>query len=530
MTENENFVASHPGIDPVFMRAQSILVRINPLMLLLGQVYINEMQINSPRFQIIHDAEGNFNFDDLSEAHDSKLLKWLRVKNLSAYNGQYLVFDDGALDNPVTYTVSKVDIRVNDFTIGKVFNLDVRAASPGSDRQNMFLSGKAGPMELNQKNEQIPVNADLTVVDLPIIPYLGYTFPKNSPAKPVSGLININFHLNGDAWSGMTMAGDLSLTDVVFQSVDGALSGEPLNMNMILTEPITLSYRDDLLRMGALDLIINGNRFSLTGELTNLKGLTRADLRMVTGDLDIEVVKAAYPFLLDALPDQADFSGFFDMNVRLTGNQLDSTIAGCMDLTGMTFTFDDYFYKPLQAPMKMDFSARVSTSELKEACGRFEMGDFKLGHYNFIEDVLIRLLKNAADQAAKEKLLARYHQLPHTMETISGNVAYENNQARITDINIVNLRPEPEAGLDAVLDGVVDFSDSTLDIKGDIIISEELSRSIVAIAPENTAYLCDGSIVIGFQHTGTIDHFNLEIFPRAIRLPSVPEAAAKTRP
>ena len=520
MTENAEFLKSHGCINPVFMKADSILVRINPLMLLLGQVYINEMQINSPRFQVIHDADGNFNFDDLSEAQDSKLLKWLRIKDLSAYNGAYLVFDDGALDNPVTYTVNKVDIRVSDFTIGNVFNLDIKAASPGSAVQNMFLHGKAGPMELNQKNEQIPVNADLTVVDLPILPYLGYTFPKNSPAKPVSGLIDINFHLDGDAWSGMTMAGDLSLTGVVFQSVDGALSGEPLNANIVLKEPITLSYRDDLLKMGALDLVINGNRFSLSGELTNLKGLTRADLQLTTGDLDIGVVKTAYPFLLEALPPQAEFSGLFGMSVNLTGNQLDATLSGGMDLTGMTFTFADYFYKPLQAPMKMNFSARVNTRELMAAAGRFEMGNFELGHYNFIEDVLARLLANATDPAGKEKLLARYRRLPQTMEKISGNVSYKDDRVRITDINIVNLRPEEAPGLDAVLDGVVDFSDSSLDIKGDIIIARELSRAVIALAPENAAYLCEGSIVVGFQHTGTIDNFNLEIFPRAIRLPA----------
>jgi len=211
------------------------------------------------------------------------------------------------------------------------------------------------------------------------------------------------------------------------------------------------------------------------------------------------------------------------MNVRLTGNQLDATLTGGMDLTGMTFTFADYFYKPGQAPMKMDFSARVNTRELMAATGRFEMGNFELGHYNFIEDVLMRLLANATDQAAKEKLLARYRQLPQTMEKISGNVSYKDNRARVTDINIINLRPEPAPGLDAVLDGVVNFSDNTLDMKGDIIISKELSRAVIAIAPENAAYLCEGSIVIGFQHTGTIDNFSLEIFPRAIRLP-----AAKT--
>lgn len=520
MTENEKFLAAHPDVDPIFMRAQSILVRINPLMLLLGQAYINQMQINAPRYQIIHDADGNFNFDDLSEAQDSKLLKWLRIKDLSVYDGSYRVYDEFALDGPVTYTVSQVDIRVSDFTIGKVFNLDVRAASPGSKKQNMFLRGQAGPMELNQKNEQIPVNADLTIVDLPIQPYLGYTFPKNSPARPASGFININFHLDGDAWSGMTMTGDLSLSDVVFRSADGKSSGDPLNVKMILKEPITLSYADDRMKMGGLDLLINGNRFSLSGELTNLRGLPQADLRLETGDLDIDVVKATYPFLLDALPDQVDFSGFFDMNVRLTGNQLDSTITGNMDLTGMTYTFADYFYKPRQAPMKMNFSARASTSELKSGCGHFEIGDFQLGHYNFVQDVLAQLLAKADNQTEKEKLLARYRQLPHTMEKISGDIFYQDNLARMNDIHIVNLRPEPEPGLDAVLDGVVDFTDNALDIKGDIIISEELSRAVIDIAPENTRYLCGDAIVIGFHHTGTIDDFSLEIFPRAIRLPA----------
>jgi len=518
MTENEQFLQSHPDIDPVFLDAESILVRINPLMLFLGQVFINEMRINAPKYQIIHDKDGNFNFDDLSEAQDSKLLKWLRIKDLAVYDGQYRVFDDNALDNPVIYTVSNVDIQVSDFTIGKIFNLDLKAASPGVDTQNIFFNGQTGPMELNQKNEQIPVNADLTVVNLPILPYLGYSFPKNSPAKPISGFINIDFHLDGDAWSGMTMTGSLRLTDVVFQSADGVLSGEPINLKMFLREPITLCIKDDLLEMKALDMDINGNRFTLSGKMTNLKELSRVDIQLATESMEVGVLTSAYPFILNAFPEQVDLDGCFDMGVHLAGSQLDSTLEGRMDLTELAIGFAEYFHKPAQEPLVMEFTARVNTSELIESAGTFEVENFQLGHYNFIEDVLNRLLANATDPVEKQKLLDSYHRLPHTIEKVSGTVTYENNLARINDIHITNLRPVPEPGVNAVLDGMVDFTDNSLDIKGDIIISEELSRRIIAIAPDNSPYLSNGSIVVGFQHTGTIDKFSLEIFPQGIRL------------
>jgi len=519
MTENEKFLETHPEINPIFVTAESILVRINPLMLLLGQVFINEMQISSPRYQIIHDAAGSFNFDDLSEAQDSKLLKWLRIKNLSVDNGEYLVFDDGALDNPVTYTVSNVDVRVNDFTIGEVFNLDIKAASPGCDVQNIFFHGQAGPMALNQKNEQIPVDADLTMIDLPILPYLGYSFPANSPAKPISGLINIDFHLNGDAWSGMIMTGNLDLTDVVFQSRDGVLSGEPVNLGMSLREPIIVCLKEDVIAMSALDMMINGNRFTLSGKMTNLKGLSQIDVRLTTQEMNIDVLASAYPFILNAFPDQIKLGGSFETGVHLAGNQLDAALEGHLDLTKLEVGFADYFHKPPLAPLAMEFTARVNTSELIEGAGSFKMENFLLGHYNFIEDVLNRLLAGSRDKTEKQELLARYHRLPHAIEKISGKITYKDDIARITDIQIVNLKPDQAEGIDAVLDGLVDFGDGSLDIKGDIIISKELSRRVIAVAPENAAYLSNGSIVVGFQHTGTIDNFSLEIFPRSIRLP-----------
>jgi hypothetical protein len=518
MTENAKFLKTHPGINPVFMTAESILVRISPVMLLVGQVFVDEMTVNAPRYQIIRDKEGNFNFDDLSEAQDSKLLKWLRVKKLTVNDGEYRVHDDSALDNPVEYTVSDVDVLVNDFTIGQVFNLDVKARSPGAADQNMFLTGKAGPMELNQKNEEIPINGDLTVKDLPILPYLKYSFPKDSPARPISGLINIGYHLNGDAWSGMTLTGGLRLGDVVLQSADGALSGEPINMEMTLREPITLSLKNDLLEMKALDLSINGNRFALSGKMTNLNELPRVDTRVTTENLKIEDMNASYPFLLKTFPEQISFGGDFDMDVRLAGNQKDSTIEGRMDLTELTFRFADFFYKPPREPLTMDFKARVSTTRILEAGGKFEMGRFELGHYNFIEDVLKRLLAGAANQKEKEKLLDRYRRLPHAFEKISGDIAYKDDHAMINNIRIVNLAPEKQPGIDAVLNGTVNFSDGSLGIKGDIIISEELSRRILDIAPGNALYLCNGSIVLGFLHTGTIEKFNLEIFPAGIQL------------
>ena len=520
MTENEEFLKNHPDVDPIFIDAENVLVRINPLMLLLGQVFIEEMRIQAPRYQIIHDKNGNFNFDDLSEAQDSKLLKWLRIKELSVNDGRYLVFDDSALDNPVTYTVSDVDIRVNDFTIGQVFNLDIKAASPGSTVQNIFFSGQAGPMGLNQKNEQIPIDADLSMVNLPILPYLGYSFPADSPAKPISGLINVDFHITGDAWSGMTMTGGLRLSEVVFRSGDGTVSGQPISLGIYLREPIVVCLRDDIIAMSALDMMINDNRFTLSGKLTNLKGLSQVNARLETNGMNVDVLTSAYPFILNSFPDLIRLGGNFSMDVNLAGSQLDALLEGRLDLTGLEIGFADYFRKPSQAPLSMTFTARANTSELVEGAGSFKMENFLLGHYNFIEDVLKRLLADAVDQKGKEALLARYRRLPHTIEKISGNAAYQADRARITDIRIVNLKPEAAPGLNAVLNGTVDFSDGSLDIKGDIIISPGLSRRIVALAPGTASYLSNGAIVIGFQHTGTIDDFDLEIFPRAIRLPA----------
>jgi len=219
MTENRDFLKDHPDIDPVFLKADSILVRINPLMILLGQVYIKEMTINNPRYQLIRDKQGNWNFDDLSEAQDSKLINWLRVKNLSINNAAGRIVDHSALNAPATANVNNVDIRIDDFTIGEIFDLNIKAATPGSNKQNFIMKGRAGPLQLKQKNEQIPVDADLNIIDLPIVSYNRYAFPENSPVFPISGNIDVDLHLKGDAWSGMTLTGSLDLENMVFQEL-----------------------------------------------------------------------------------------------------------------------------------------------------------------------------------------------------------------------------------------------------------------------------------------------------------------------
>ena len=517
MTENAAFLKDHPDMDPVFFRAERILVRISPWMLLLGQVYIREMTIEKPVFQVVRDEKNNWNFDDLSEQQDSKLIKWLRVEDLTLKDARYQVRDHAALNGPVSHTINDVDVTISDFTIGKVFNLEIKAATPEAKQQNFFMRGQAGPMEMDQNNEQIPLDADLKIVDLPVTAYNRYAFPAESPVLPESGDLDVDFHLTGDAWSGLTMTGRVGLDNLVFCSVDQPLTGAPIAVEIHLRQPVVLCLKRDRLAIPLVEMIVNGNAFHLAGEATNLKELAQARLEVSTGDVDIDVIQSIYPFFIASFPEELDLSGHFDMNVRLEGNQLRSRVSGQMDLSELTFAYGDFFFKPVQEKLVMTVDGLVNTSGLIKGQGDFVVEDCLLGHYNFVGDVLSRLLADAVDTPIKRRLLAEYSRLPHQFDAVEGIIRYADNRVAFDRIILTNLGPVGAPGIDGMLRGGGNTKDQVVDIQGRITMPPALSRRILAADPEAGRYLEKDTLVLGFQHTGRLENLSVEVFQESLR-------------
>ncbi len=517
MTENESFLKEHPYVsDPVFLKAKRIIVRINPLMLFLGQVYIREMTIEEPVFQVVRDKEGSWNFDDLTENQDSKLIKWLRVENLTIKNARYEVLDHGALNSPASSTIRDVDVTVRDFTIGEVFNLDIKAASPGAEKQNFFMRGQAGPMEIDQKNDQIPLDVDLNIVDLPILAYNRYAFPADSPVLPDSGRVNLDFHLTGDAWSGMTMTGRLRLEDLVFRSTERELRGAPLKVDIGLKQPLVLSLENDRLAMPLLEMVVNGNSFYISGDARELRGLSEASLEVVTGDVDLDVIQSIYPFFTDSLPEQLELGGHLDMNVRLAGNQSRARVTGQLDLTELRFGFGDYFFKPPRQQLVMNVDSLVSTAGIIKGRGTFTVERCLLGNYNFIEDLLSRLLPETGKTALKQQILADYGRLPHMFDAVEGTISYAEERVLLERIQLSNLAPRNLPGIDGVLEGYLDTGDQTVNVSGQIRMLEDLTRRVVAIDPGVERFVEDQHLLLGFQHTGKLQDLTLEIFQKDV--------------
>ncbi len=516
MTENNNFYRAHPDIHPVFMRTRHILVHINPLPLFLGQVLVTDMNVDDAVFQIVRDEKGEFNFDDLSEAQDSKLIKWLHVKELFMNDAVLRVLDNGAINKPIRYVIDDVDVAVKDFQIGKVFSLDIKAASPDSLKQNIFMYGEAGPMTLKQKNEEIPLDVDLQVVNLPITPYNRYVFPKGAPIIPVSGDMNVDYHMTGNFWSGVTLSGSMGFSNVVLQSTDGFTQGEPIDVRINLNKPMRLSLKKGRLDIPELEMMFNGNKFLVSGKVDNVEKMPEADLHIRTGDVDIDVINAVYPFITESLPEELSLNGHYAMDFHLSGTQLASRVKGKMDLTKFSFGLGEFFQKPPQIPFLMDFSGIVNAGEVVEVTSTFAVESCLVGEYNFIEDIITTLLKETKNRELRRRLLETYSPLPHQFTSVAGTARLKGDQLFLNNVRMNHLHTRKAPGVDVVFDGVVDFADETIDIKGNVTLSTELTRKMLMADPATSRYLTGKQIVFGFQQAGALDNIRLTILSEPV--------------
>ena len=231
------FESPAAAAENTFFSAQQVKLRLRFWPLLKGRFEASELVLDKPRFNLIKQADGTFNYSDLADRNpparqarrqrqraeaarpaESGAALWLIPANLSIRDGRLnLISRNGP---PVT--VRGIDLTLRNVTSGAPFPF--RAAFDYPGLKNISLAGELlyhqGKALLDLKNNR------LTVDDL--------TLPVEGSVSNVSAAPRLNLHLQGENLD----AGPVFQILAVFGLAprDTEVSG-PMNLQMSLTGP-----------------------------------------------------------------------------------------------------------------------------------------------------------------------------------------------------------------------------------------------------------------------------------------------------
>jgi len=201
--------------DPAFSRrpfltTNKVSCRVDFLPLLAGEARFARLVFAQPEIWLRRDARGELNISTFGIGAGSKpaggadqvkagQLSELRITSLSVEKGR-LYFEQARQNGPIAMT--QVDLDLDNFSARAPFDLGLKLALPASAKQNLELSGKAGPLLLDGAFDygRVPIDLQLKADSIQWAPSAAALARADLPvAMPVSieGSFSIASHITG---------------------------------------------------------------------------------------------------------------------------------------------------------------------------------------------------------------------------------------------------------------------------------------------------------------------------------------------
>ncbi len=270
-----------------FVRAKDLQVNLRFWPLLRKEVQVKKVILHNPVIQIVRNADGKFNFSTIAKAKEKKEASakekkegpakepaqpaWLiSLVDISGGDVHYLDRKDGT-----DLRLQQIDLKVEDFDFNRPFSVQL-AAAVYSDKQNLKLTSKVGPLRPDGDFTQLPLNGEFD-----IDPFDATRL--NAAAPKVKNALGKDIEL-----SGVFRVKDLKFNGTLKDlAVNGKLEGtegavrygktfqKPAGMPLTLTADARygagkLTVRKGQLRLHTLDLATAGDIQFGDGTLLNL--------------------------------------------------------------------------------------------------------------------------------------------------------------------------------------------------------------------------------------------------------------------
>jgi AsmA protein len=316
-------IADNPAFSPKpFLQAKSlhIGVEVGPLVF-HKQLLVTNLVADSPSINLVHNAQGTWNFSDIGKTAGSRTqntqqesaLPNFTVGQMRVVNGTATVSDIPLTGTPFVY--SNLNLTVDQFSFAKAFPFTLTASLPGGGLLDM--KGNAGPVNANDASDT-PLGANIN---------LKHFDPVAAGVIPASQGISMLADITAQVTSnGQTLNSNGTVNASRLQLVaNGAPTPNPVDITYTITHNLdarTGQINDLGIKTGGVTVHINGT-YAMSGPQTTLA------LQLAAPNLPINQVEALLPAAGVRLPSGSSLQGgTLTANLAITGPANAPTISG----------------------------------------------------------------------------------------------------------------------------------------------------------------------------------------------------------
>jgi AsmA protein len=324
-------VADDPAFSPKpFLQAQSlhIGVEVGPL-LFHRQLLVTSFVADSPSINLVHNAQGTWNFSDMGRNAGSRTqntqkesaLPNFTVGEMKVVNGTAVVSDVPATGAPFTY--SNLNLSAEQFSFAKSFPFELSATLPAGGQ--LDVKGNAGPV--NQKDaSDTPLNATINLKHFD--PVAAGVIQAN---QGISMLADITAQVTSNGQT-LTSNGTVNAARLKL-AANGSPTPNPVDISYTVNHNLdarTGQVNDLGIKTGGVVVHVNGT-YAMTGPQVTLA------LHLSAPNLPINQVEALLPAAGVRLPSGSSLQGgTLTANLEITGPANAPTISGPVQVDNTT--------------------------------------------------------------------------------------------------------------------------------------------------------------------------------------------------
>jgi AsmA protein len=309
-----------------FLQAKSLHIGVEVMPLLLHrQLLVTSFVADSPSINLIHNAQGAWNFSSIGSTAASRTqnpekesaLPNFTVGQMQVVNGTAVVSDIPATGPPFTY--SKFNLSVQEFSFAKAFPFVLTAGLPGGGL--LDVHGNAGPV--NQQDASVtPLGANISLKHFD--PVAAGVIEKSQGFSMLAD-ITAQITSNGQTLdsTGTVSAANLQLV------ADGSPTPSPVDIAYNVTHNLTArtgQVTDLAIKTGGVAVHVTGT-YAIKGAQTILA------LHLAAPNLPINQVEALLPAAGVRLPSGSSLQGgTLSAHLSIDGPSTAPTISGPVEV------------------------------------------------------------------------------------------------------------------------------------------------------------------------------------------------------
>jgi AsmA protein len=326
-------IADNPAFSTKpFLQAQSLHIGVEVVPLLFHrQLLVRNFVADAPSINLVHNAQGVWNFSDLGRTAGSRTpntqsesaLPNFSVGEIQVSNGTAVVSDLPLTGAPFTY--SKLNLSVQQFSFAKSFPFTVTASLPAGG--SLDVKGTAGPISVKDASDT-PLNATIDLKHFD--PVAAGVVDKS---QGISMIADINAQVTSDGNTlnskGTIHAAQLKLVP------NGAPTPAPVDIAYTVIHDVDArkgQISDLGINTGGVIVHVNGT-YAMTGAQVTLA------LKLAAPNLPINQVEALLPAAGIRLPSGSKLEGgTLTANLAINGPANGPTISGPISVDNTRLT------------------------------------------------------------------------------------------------------------------------------------------------------------------------------------------------